>query len=216
MEQSLSNLSSIVQSLNTSLQHAHETAREVKRLQSAVANNNDQLISVAEALKQLSVVESLSRSVASLKCSLERIINNSSAVDGCCPVGWDHFQSNCFLFSSLTLTWNQSRLWCDRQGAHLVILHDDKAWDFVTRRAVPVFYWVGLSDWRTGRWEWVNWTPYTMIRRQWTPGQPDNWDGHGMGRGGEDCVHLHHDGRLNDLHCDTQMNFICQKHSTRV
>lgn len=27
------------------------------------------------------------------------------------------------------------------------------------------FYWVGLTDERTGHWEWVNQTPYVMNRR---------------------------------------------------
>lgn len=27
------------------------------------------------------------------------------------------------------------------------------------------FYWVGLTDGRTGKWEWVNQTPYIMNRR---------------------------------------------------
>lgn len=30
---------------------------------------------------------------------------------------------------------------------------------------MPHFYWIGLSDWRTGRWEWVNQTPYTVEPR---------------------------------------------------
>lgn len=37
--------------------------------------------------------------------------------------------------------------------------------DFVSRRTVQNLFWVGLSDWRTGRWEWVNQTPYVMDRR---------------------------------------------------
>ncbi|XP_028254801.1 asialoglycoprotein receptor 1 [Parambassis ranga] len=210
-EQHVSNLSDIILSLNASLQRAHETVREVQRLQSAVENNKDQLSSVSEALKQLSAVDSLSRSVASLKCSLEHIINNSSATDNCCPLGWTLFGQNCYFFSRSSLTWNESRAWCDRQGAHLVILHTD--WEFVTRHTVPELFWVGLSDWRTGKWEWVNQTPYTMERRHWVPGQPDNWTGHGLGAGDEDCAHLHSDGRLNDLHCSSRLRYVCQKHS---
>uniref|UniRef100_A0A3B4X024 C-type lectin domain-containing protein n=1 Tax=Seriola lalandi dorsalis TaxID=1841481 RepID=A0A3B4X024_SERLL len=178
VEQSVSNLSSVIQSLNASLQHAQ----------------------VSEALKQLSVVDSLSKSVASLKCSLEHIINNSSAVDKCCPLGWNLFGSSCYFFSTLSLSWNESRDWCERHKAHLVILNTDEEWDFVTRHSVPGLFWVGLSDQRTGKWEWVNQTPYTMEHRRWAPGQPDSWTGHGLDRGDEDCAHLHRSGRLNDLH----------------
>ncbi|XP_038587903.1 C-type lectin domain family 10 member A-like [Micropterus salmoides] len=216
VDQTVSNMSDIIQSLNASLQQAHETANEAKRLQFAVENNKVQLASVLDALKQLSALDSLSKAVASLKCSLEHIIKNSSVVDGCCPLGWEKFESDCFFFSKLSLSWNDSRDWCDKEDAHLLIVHTDKAWDFVIRETASQFFWVGLSDWRTGRWEWVNLTPYTMERRRWAPGQPDNWNGHGLGPGGEDCAHLHFNGRLNDQHCSIKMRFICQKHSLRV
>ncbi|XP_041821525.1 C-type lectin domain family 10 member A-like [Chelmon rostratus] len=216
MEQSVNNLSDVIQSLNASLQRAQEAAEDARRLKFAVENNKDQLRSVSQALKQLSVIDSLSRSVASLKCSLERIINNSSAADGCCPLGWEHFDGSCYLFSGLSLSWNESRVWCDTQEAHLLILHTDEAWDFVTRRTGADMFWVGLSDWRTGQWEWVNQTPYTVERRRWVPGQPDDWAHHGLGPGNEDCAHLKAGGRLNDLHCSTKMRFICQKHSRHM
>lgn len=213
VEKTVSNLTDIVQSLNASLQHAQKTAEEVHRLTFAVESNKDQLSSVSDALKQLSVVESLSKSVIALKCSLERIINNSSAVDGCCPLGWDLFESNCYFFSHKSLSWNDSKDWCEKNGAHLVILRTDKAWDFVTTHTIPELFWVGLSDERTGKWEWVNRTPYIMERRRWAPGQPDSWTGHGLGPGDEDCAHLHTDGRLNDMHCSSRIRFICQTHS---
>ncbi|CAJ1048389.1 C-type lectin domain family 10 member A-like [Xyrichtys novacula] len=252
-EKRISNLSDVIKSLNTSLQRAQETAKEVEKMRFAVENNKDQLISASEALKQMSVVDSLSRSVAMLKCSLDRIVNNSthththththsqiyqsthsqlslserlsvcppcvlscpsgSGVAACCPPGWDQFDFNCYHFSRSSLSWNESRVWCEKNEAHLLILHSDKAWDFVNRRTASSFHWVGLSDWRTGRWEWINQTPYTMERRRWMPGQPDGWSGHGLGHEVEHCAHLHHDGRLNDLHCSTKMRFICQRHS---
>ncbi|TDG99350.1 hypothetical protein EPR50_G00193100 [Perca flavescens] len=216
VEQRFSNLSLVIQSLNTSLQHAQETSKQVQQLQVAMDNNKNELMSVAEALKQLAVIDSLSRTVDSLKCSLERIITNSSAGSICCPPGWVEFGSSCYFFSSESRSWNESRVWCEKRNAHLLILQDDKTWNFVTRRTVPLIYWVGLSDWRTGRWEWINQTPYTMERRRWVPGQPDSWTDHGLGPGDEDCAHLHKSGRLNDLHCSTAMRYICQKHGTQA
>lgn len=212
MEQTVSNLTDVVQSLqNASLQHAH--VRDVQWLLSTVDNNRDQLATASEALKQLSAVDSLSKSVASLKCSLEHIIHNRSVGAGCCPLGWEQFGLNCYFFSRSSLSWNESREWCEENSAHLVILLTDKDWDFVTRQAVSESFWVGLSDWRTGRWEWINRTPYSIERRRWVPGQPDNWADHGLGPGTEDCAHLHSTGRLNDLHCTTKLRYICQKHS---
>uniref|UniRef100_A0A3P9DT97 C-type lectin domain family 10 member A n=1 Tax=Maylandia zebra TaxID=106582 RepID=A0A3P9DT97_9CICH len=181
-----------------------ETAKQVQQLQYAVENNKDQLNSVSEVPKQLSVIDSLSKSIAAIKCSHEHVINNSSTAGGCCPMGWTVFESNCYFFSGDSRSWNESRDWCETQQAHLVILRNDKEWDFVTHRSMPHFYWIGLSDWRTGRWEWVNQTPYTVEPRRWKPGQPDNLTGHGD----EDCAHLYDDGLLNDVHCSIKMQFI--------
>ncbi|KAM4537421.1 C-type lectin domain family 10 member A-like [Odontesthes bonariensis] len=216
-EQRVSDLSDIIQSLNASLQHAQETVKEVQQ-QQLDAEHKALVTSglMSAMLKYLSLVDSLSRSVAALKCSVEHIINNSSAAGPCCPMDWTLLGSSCYRFSRSSLSWNESRNWCESQNAHLVILNTDKEWDFVTQHSVPEFYWVGLSDWRTGKWEWVNQTPYTVERRRWVPGQPDNWSGHDPASGSEDCAHLHSDGRLNDLHCTVKMRFICQKHSVHI
>ncbi|XP_061566481.1 C-type lectin domain family 10 member A [Cololabis saira] len=169
--------------------------------------------SVSEALKQLATLDTISRTVANLKCSLERFINNGSVSDGCCPLGWEFSRSSCYFFSKTSSSWPDARDWCNGHESHLVILVHDDDWDFVTGRSSGTFYWVGLTDEKTGQWEWVNHTPYTMNRRRWKPGQPDGWTNHGLGPGDEDCAHLHYDGRLNDLHCSSRMRFICQRHS---
>ncbi|XP_034757138.1 C-type lectin domain family 10 member A-like [Etheostoma cragini] len=207
-------VSNVNESLSSVQQLAKDAAKDVNRLKFSVENNKDQLISVGEALKQLSVVDSLSQTVASLKCSLERIINNSSAVEGCCPLDWLPFGSSCYLFSKTSASWPRARDWCNGHEAHLVIPITDEDWNFVIRQAGGVFHWVGLTD-EKGEWEWVNQTPYVMNRRRWMPGQPDSWTGHGFGPGDEDCAHIHTDGRLNDLHCSTRLRYICQKHRLR-
>lgn len=45
----------------------------------------------------------------------------------------------------------------------IVFVFMDQA--FVTRMAAGNFYWIGLSDEKSGQWEWVNETPYVMNRR---------------------------------------------------
>uniref|UniRef100_A0A8C7WYC3 C-type lectin domain-containing protein n=1 Tax=Oryzias sinensis TaxID=183150 RepID=A0A8C7WYC3_9TELE len=167
-------------------------------MQFSVQNHGEQLTAVSEALKHLSAVDSLSRSVAELRCSLNRLSNNGSAEDGCCSLGWIQFGSSCYFFSRVSLNWDESKVWCEKQNAHLVIIITDEEWDFVTKTSIPDWYWVGLSDGRTGKWEWVNHTPYTVEHRRWRPGQPDNWVV--LVLGSEDCAHLYADGLLNDLH----------------
>ncbi|KAM8899697.1 asialoglycoprotein receptor 1 isoform 1-T1 [Spinachia spinachia] len=204
-------VSNLTESLGTSQKLTKDAAKDVHRLKFAVESNTDQLTSVAEALKQLSALDSISRTVASLKCSLERIINNTA--DGCCPMGWDIFRSNCYFLSKTVLSWNDARDWCNGHQSHLVILIHDEEWDFVTQYVTGVSYWIGLTDERTGDWEWVNQTPYVMNRRRWSPGQPDSWTNHNLGPGDEDCAHILSNGRLNDLHCSSRLRFVCQRPS---
>uniref|UniRef100_A0A8C7WXP4 C-type lectin domain-containing protein n=1 Tax=Oryzias sinensis TaxID=183150 RepID=A0A8C7WXP4_9TELE len=90
---------------------------------------------VSEALKHLSAVDSLSRSVAELRCSLNRLSNNGSAEDGCCSLGWIQFGSSCYFFSRVSLNWDESKVWCEKQNAHLVIIITDEEWALETRPA---------------------------------------------------------------------------------
>ncbi|XP_047194767.1 C-type lectin domain family 10 member A-like [Hippoglossus stenolepis] len=206
-------VSNMTESVVVAGQLSADAAADVRRLKFSVENNKDQLTSVSEALMQLSTLDALTRTVTALKCSLERFINNSSHVEGCCPLGWDFFQTSCYLFSKTSMTWHAARDWCNGHESHLVILTTDEEWDFVTSQSRGAFYWIGLTDEREGHWEWVNQTPYVMNRRRWRPGQPDSWTGHNLGPGDEDCAHLHSDGRLNDIHCSSRLRYICQRHS---
>ncbi|KAM9827447.1 C-type lectin domain family 10 member A [Neosynchiropus ocellatus] len=201
--------------LITAQKLAQDASKDVQRLKFAVENNKDQLGSVSEALKQLSTLDSISRSVNKLKCSLERLMNNGTAGDTCCPVGWHNFETSCYYFASNSLSWDKARDWCNGHDSHLAILQTEEEWRFVISQSSGLFYWIGLTDERTGKWEWVNLTPYIMNRSRWRPGQPDAWTNHGLGPGDEDCAHIHHDGRLNDLHCSTALRYICQKHGMR-
>ncbi|XP_062239580.1 asialoglycoprotein receptor 1-like [Platichthys flesus] len=210
VEKSVSNMT---ESVAVAQQLSADAAADIRRLKFSVENNKDQLTSVSEALKQLSTLDTLTRTVSALKCSLERLISNSTHVEGCCPLGWDMFQSSCYFFNTVPKRWHAARDWCNEHNSHLAILITEEEWDSVIARSSGTFYWIGLTDERTGNWEWVNQTPYVMNRRRWKPGQPDSWTSHNLGPGDEDCAHLHSDGRLNDLHCSTPMRFICQRHS---
>lgn len=105
-------------------------------------------------MKQLALIDTLTKNIAAIKCSLEHIINNSaftifyhfthlqtefhirgncfslsgSTTGSCCPVGWTVFESTCYFFSSDSQSWTGSRDWCESQQAHLVILRNDKEW----------------------------------------------------------------------------------------
>ncbi|XP_077445857.1 asialoglycoprotein receptor 1-like isoform X1 [Stigmatopora argus] len=210
-EQGVSNMS---QSLSSLQQLAADAAKDMDRLKFVVAQNKEELHSTAEALKQLATLDTISRTVASLRCSLDRLTHNGTTPQGsgCCPLDWLNLGSSCYHFSRLLKTWHDARDWCNGHESHLAIILTDEEWNFVHEHMGGHFFWLGLTDER-GSWEWVNQTPYIMNRRRWRPGQPDSWTRHGMGPGDEDCAHIHTDGRLNDLHCSTTLQFICQKHA---
>ncbi|KAM9407959.1 asialoglycoprotein receptor 1-like isoform 2-T2 [Salvelinus alpinus] len=217
VEKTVANLSSAVQTVITALQQSKaseaELQKEIGRQKFTMEMTERKLDSVSESVKELDQLESLRSAVAGLKCSLDRVLHNDT-VSGCCPLGWvlSGSSSSCYFFSSGVLPWNQARVFCSDHQAQLAVLKTEQDWDFVTGSTKPLFFWVGLSDERTGEWEWVDGTPYIMDRSQWKPGQPDNWKGHGLG-GTEDCAMIHANGQLNDDHCSRSYRYVCQGHT---
>uniref|UniRef100_A0A3Q0SYT1 C-type lectin domain-containing protein n=1 Tax=Amphilophus citrinellus TaxID=61819 RepID=A0A3Q0SYT1_AMPCI len=57
-----------------------------------------------------------------------------SSTEGCCPPEWTALESSCYYFSNVSLSWNDSRDWCETRQAHLVILRADKEW---VRQVLP-------------------------------------------------------------------------------
>lgn len=146
--------------------------------------------------------------VSELKCYIDKFITNSTQ-ELCCPAGWVLFSTHCYFFSENGMAWDAARDECEKKTAKLLILNSKQEKSFVVSQTRPLFYWLGLSDGRTGDWEWLDQTPYVHVRSEWMPGQPDDWKNHGLG-GGEDCAHFHHDGRYNDDHCSRHYRYICK------
>lgn len=210
VEKTVVNLSSFGQTLLSSLQQSHasvdEAHEEIGMLRVSMEISKVHLES--ESVKVVDEVVTLRQKVDSLKCSLDRLLKNDSTL-ACCPLDWVLFSSRCFLFSDSGLSWNAARDYCVQHHSQLAVLKTREEWRFVGQKASPTFYWIGLTDERTGRWEWVDGSTYTMDRSHWLPNQPDNWETPEL-TGTEDCAHLHTNGRLNDLHCVHSLRFICQ------
>ncbi|KAJ8255018.1 hypothetical protein GJAV_G00200050 [Gymnothorax javanicus] len=212
LEKTVANLTLSVKSIHYKIRSGEETSEnvhsEINALKESVKVAEHQLTTLNREMKRMDALATLTTEISQMKCTLEKIQKNVTGA-GCCLSKWQFYESSCFFFSEEGKSWDSARDHCASMGSSLVILKDDGKWNWVAHRTMPRFYWIGLTDERTGEWEWVDGTPYYMNRRKWKPGQPDDWTMHGLG-GGEDCAHLHEDGKLNDDHCSRPYRYVCE------
>ncbi|XP_053335777.1 C-type lectin domain family 17, member A-like [Clarias gariepinus] len=128
-------------------------------------------------------------------------LQNKLTTKVCCPVGWMRFSTSCYLVSSSTNTWEQSRQNCRNAGADLVIMN--------SREEQNV--WIGLTDhYREGQWTWVDNTP--VGTGYWGTNEPNN-GGHRLSD--EDCAQVVITNPVtsiwNDIHCNNYFYYLCEK-----
>ncbi|XP_061446087.1 asialoglycoprotein receptor 1-like [Rhineura floridana] len=197
----------VVNEMEALLQRGVNTETKMTRLEGKVK----QVIEEAKAGKErlLAQMHELQRNFRTMNCDLENFKHNRTAnQETCCPKGWDSFRKSCYWESRIGKPWEEAKADCEDRDSHLVIINSLEEQQFVVVRVQPQFMWIGLTD-ASGSWKWVDGTPYTVRQEDWKPEQPDNWYGHGLG-GGEDCAHLHNDGRWNDDHCSRHYGWICE------
>ncbi|XP_075967259.1 CD209 antigen-like protein A isoform X2 [Anarhichas minor] len=136
---------------------------------------------------------------------LQRLCNQKKT----CPEGWRRFSCSCYLLSTRTDSWEESRKDCRDKGADLVIIDSLEVQKFISS-IVTDRTWIGLSDRdEEGTWKWVDGTPLTEA---YWHAPPDN-GGDNPPLGEEDCVEIINDpGRKwNDLRCHRSLQWICEK-----
>ncbi|XP_043362799.1 CD209 antigen-like protein C [Dermochelys coriacea] len=123
-----------------------------------------------------------------------------------CPPGWQHFEKNCYFFSTLAKSWLDAKQFCTNEGSHLVIVNTKQEQMFLSNHITePEVYWLGLSDSaKEGEWRWLDGSPLSV--RFWGAGEPNN-----SGQHGEDCGTLRIDGRWNDAICSLSHYWICER-----
>uniref|UniRef100_A0A8C5LS34 C-type lectin domain-containing protein n=2 Tax=Leptobrachium leishanense TaxID=445787 RepID=A0A8C5LS34_9ANUR len=126
-----------------------------------------------------------------------------------CPSGWSYFSLSCYYVSKIGKSWGDSEKICKAKDSHLVVINSEDEQNFVGSIANQQFTWIGLTD-ADGEWKWVDGTSYSATPKNWIPGQPDNYFGHGLG-GGEDCAHLYSNSEWNDDHCIRSYRYMCEK-----
>ncbi|XP_062266135.1 C-type lectin domain family 4 member E-like isoform X2 [Platichthys flesus] len=137
-----------------------------------------------------------------------------------CEDGWEPHGGKCYFFSSVTLTWNESRRQCKSKRGDLVVINSREEQRFLESRVMekkdkPEF-WIGLTDSeREGEWLWVDDTRLNASLTFWREGEPNNVKGENPD--GEDCVTMwEKDGVTNlktwfDQSCKSSKKSICEK-----
>uniref|UniRef100_A0A5F8ACR9 C-type lectin domain containing 10A n=1 Tax=Macaca mulatta TaxID=9544 RepID=A0A5F8ACR9_MACMU len=159
-------------------------------------------------------VQRLMQDLNKLTCQVATLKNNASTERTCCPINWVEHQDSCYWFSRSGMPWAEAEKHCQLENAHLVVINSREEQNFVQEHLSFAYTWMGLSD-REGAWKWVDGTDYETGFQNWKPGQPDDWQGHGLG-GGEDCAHFHPDGRWNDDVCQRPYYWVCEAGLTQA
>ncbi|GFN80003.1 macrophage mannose receptor 1-like [Plakobranchus ocellatus] len=117
-------------------------------------------------------------------------------------------------------SWQDARAACQQHGGDLVTIRDARMNAFLTKhfRAYYCYgkrcryhhYYIGLHDKETEiTWRWLNETE-TATYTNWGYGQPNNLKFYSQ-KYDQDCAELYRHGRWNDIWCDRQQAYICER-----
>ncbi|XP_055971067.1 C-type lectin domain family 10 member A [Sorex fumeus] len=201
----IESLKSEVENHRQELQAARSLNDKVLALENTLDKQQHQL--KADYSEMLSFVQKLAKDLNSLNCKIASLKNNGSQTS-CCPTNWLNYEGSCYWFSSSGKSWHEAEKNCQLKNAHLVVINSREEENFVQEYIGSSYTWMGLSD-PDGVWKWADGTNYETNYKNWRPGQPDDWHGHGLG-GGEDCAHLHPDGGWNDNACQRIFHWVCE------
>ncbi|XP_026551936.1 CD209 antigen-like protein E [Pseudonaja textilis] len=142
-------------------------------------------------------------SLQKIEEQLLRIERELGRLQNCKDTSWRRFETNVYYFSDTEENWEMARKTCADHDSHLVIINSKQEQDFVIQ-TLKHSIWLGLSDTeKEGTWHWVDGSP--LKERSWKEGEPNN------GGNNEDCAVLYKEGKWNDIHCDKQVKFVCEK-----
>uniref|UniRef100_A0A452S6A3 C-type lectin domain containing 10A n=1 Tax=Ursus americanus TaxID=9643 RepID=A0A452S6A3_URSAM len=204
-------LQEAITSLKAQVENQQQELQAARSLNDKVLSLESKLEKEQQELKEghsdtLLRVQQLARGLKSLTCQMAALKSNGSR-STCCPPDWLEFEGSCYWFSRSGKSWAEADRSCQLDSAHLVVINSREEQTFVQEH-IGSYTWMGLSD-PEGVWKWVDGTDYETNFKNWKPGQPDDWHGHGLG-GGEDCAHFHPDGQWNDDACQRAYRWVCE------
>ncbi|XP_012511093.1 PREDICTED: C-type lectin domain family 10 member A [Propithecus coquereli] len=208
LQETVTSLKAEVAGQKQELQAARSLEGKVLSLENGLEKQEQQL--KADHSEMLLRVQQLVKDLNSLTCQMALLKSNASAGSErtCCPLNWVEHAGSCYWFSRSGKPWPEAEKYCQLESAHLVVINSREEQNFVQKHLGFFYTWMGLSD-TEGVWKWVDGTDYDTNFQNWKPGQPDDWQGHGLG-GGEDCAHFILDGRWNDDVCQRPYRWVCE------
>ncbi|XP_047195186.1 hepatic lectin-like isoform X2 [Hippoglossus stenolepis] len=139
-----------------------------------------------------------------------------------CEDGWEPHGGKCYFFSSVTLTWDQSRTECRSMRGDLVVINNREEQRFLVSRLRGKMdthddrFWIGLTDSKNeSEWLWVDDTRLNTSLTFWRDYEPNNlkYDN----SDGEDCVRMGQKKGAEELKawkdesCKSPQKSICEK-----
>ncbi|XP_055019939.1 C-type lectin domain family 4 member E-like isoform X1 [Boleophthalmus pectinirostris] len=103
-----------------------------------------------------------------------------------CDVDWELNGTSCYYFSTLKLSWSQSRRQCQKASGDLVKIESREEQRFLFGKVRHLMsedeekFWIGLTDSETeGKWKWIDGSALDPSLSFWYRYgdniQPDNW-----------------------------------------
>nr|AJI77174.1 perlucin2 [Sinohyriopsis cumingii] len=140
-----------------------------------------------------------------------------------CEDYWEEYQGSCYYFVdwiSDSRSWTNAGIYCQNRDSHLLRIDNQMEFQFIQGVLYELHYkhlkngitplsgyWTGANDLSNeGQWVW-SLRRVPMRYKIWAATEPNDH------KGAEDCGELsrHHDFKMNDLNCKTEIYFICEK-----
>ncbi|CAG5928840.1 unnamed protein product [Menidia menidia] len=182
------------------------TLNELQDMKNALTRDRKTLEN--RIMELLNKVETLKEERAKLEISLSDMHSCKSPKQ--CPPAWKLINSKCYLLSTESKTWMDSRKDCQSKGADLVIINSEQEQTAIYRLDgnERLLVWIGLHG-TNGSFIWVDGlTPKTQF---WQRGQPDG----GGPNNTQACVEMYHkypvSSSWNDASCELKRRWLCEK-----
>uniref|UniRef100_A0AAQ6I8K9 C-type lectin domain-containing protein n=1 Tax=Anabas testudineus TaxID=64144 RepID=A0AAQ6I8K9_ANATE len=142
-------------------------------------------------------------------CDCKNLTDNADElkkrVNHYAQLGWEYSHPSFYYISKEMKSWQDSRNYCQQNGADLIIINSLKEQLFTG--LFRKIAWIGLTK-IDNAWEWVDGTPLT--ESYWGPGEPNNLTESTK----EYCVEtrfFEKERSWNDIPCETKNVWICEK-----